>query len=160
MKLPEVLPERLTIREGRKADQQALIDFLADCLAEFDLALDFDGTDRDLLEIEQAYRDGYFGVIESGDTLAGTFALFPLSDDTAEIRKMYLSAEWRGRGLGRQLLATLEDMARRKGFQRIELETASPMHAAIHVYQSSGYREMPASGCGNRCDRRFFKQLA
>ena len=159
MELLEGLPATLTQRMAGADDRKSLIAFLTERLAEFGLKLDFDGTDRDLLDLETAYQKGYFGILEHNGAPIGTLALFPLSESVAEIRKMYLLPAWRGQGLGRKMLQTLESMARQLGFTRVELETSSPMQTAIHLYTSSGYQEMPATGCGNRCDRRFFKLL-
>ena len=71
-----------------------------------------------------------------------------------ELRKMYLRPEWRGRGIGKALLATALDHARRTGRKTIELETNRAMTDAIGLYTSRGFREIEGETCA-RCDRRF-----
>lgn len=66
------------------------------------------------------------------------------SAGTVEIKQMFVSAEGRGRGHGRALLAALEDAARALGAKRILLDTAAPLREAHALYVSAGYRPIPA----------------
>jgi GNAT superfamily N-acetyltransferase len=60
-------------------------------------------------------------------------------DGDAEIKRMYVVPEARGRGLARQLLARLEEDARAAGRTRMVLETGTAQPEAIGLYTSSGY---------------------
>ncbi|MCH6160768.1 GNAT family N-acetyltransferase [Streptomyces marispadix] len=61
------------------------------------------------------------------------------SDGDAEIKRMYVVREARGRGLARRILAALEDDARASGRVRMVLETGTAQPEAIALYVSSGY---------------------
>jgi GNAT superfamily N-acetyltransferase len=61
------------------------------------------------------------------------------SDGDAEIKRMYVVPEARGRGLSRLMLAALEDDARAAGRVRMVLETGLKQPEAISLYVSSGY---------------------
>lgn len=63
--------------------------------------------------------------------------------DTCELRKMYLLAEARGRGIGRELLELCLDAAKRCGFARCYLETLETMHAARKLYEAHGFVRLP-----------------
>jgi GNAT superfamily N-acetyltransferase len=52
--------------------------------------------------------DGAFVVARAGETMVGCGAIVFLDDETAEIKRMWILAEVRGRGLGKRLLAWLE----------------------------------------------------
>ncbi|MFF4834650.1 GNAT family N-acetyltransferase [Streptomyces sp. NPDC001315] len=60
-------------------------------------------------------------------------------DGDAELKRMYVVAEARGRGLARRMLAALEDDARAAGRVRMVLETGVEQPEAIGLYTSSGY---------------------
>jgi GNAT superfamily N-acetyltransferase len=62
----------------------------------------------------------------------------------AELKRMWLAPEVRGRGLGRRLLAELERHAYDAGVRTVRLETNSALKEAIRLYRVSGYREVPA----------------
>ncbi|NLU70020.1 GNAT family N-acetyltransferase [Streptomyces sp. HNM0574] len=61
----------------------------------------------------------------------------------AEIKRMFVVREARGRGLARRILALLEDDARRAGRTRMVLETGARQQEAITLYESSGYVPAP-----------------
>ncbi len=64
----------------------------------------------------------------------------------------------RGRGLGRFLLAQLEQEIRSRGFKEIWIETATVLQEAVRLYERSGYQS--ATGVETlRCDRIYRKVL-
>ncbi|GAB2754855.1 GNAT family N-acetyltransferase [Streptomyces bullii] len=60
-------------------------------------------------------------------------------DGDAELKRMYVIEEMRGRGLARRVLAALEEDARTAGRIRMVLETGTKQPEAIALYTSSGY---------------------
>ncbi|NEB40890.1 GNAT family N-acetyltransferase [Streptomyces sp. SID14515] len=60
-------------------------------------------------------------------------------DGDAEIKRMFVIPEGRGRGLARRMLAALEEDARAAGRIRMVLETGDQQPEAIALYASSGY---------------------
>ncbi|URM91057.1 GNAT family N-acetyltransferase [Streptomyces sp. MRC013] len=61
------------------------------------------------------------------------------ADGDAELKRMYVVREVRGRGLARRVLARLEEDARAAGRRRMVLETGTRQPEAIALYLSSGY---------------------
>jgi len=61
----------------------------------------------------------------------------------AELKRMWVSRDARGLGLGRRLLAELEQHAIASGVEVVRLETNRTLKEAIALYRSSGYREVP-----------------
>lgn len=57
----------------------------------------------------------------------------------AELKRMYVVEEMRGRGLARRILAALEEDARAAGRIRMVLETGAKQPEAVALYRSSGY---------------------
>jgi SAM-dependent methyltransferase/GNAT superfamily N-acetyltransferase len=66
--------------------------------------------------------------------------------DTAEVKRMYVVAGARGKGLARQLLAHLERTAAEAGVEALVLETGTMQPEAMALYESSGYRLVPGFG--------------
>ncbi len=77
-------------------------------------------------------------VIEDAAVL-GCGGLRPIAPRVAEIKRMYLRPEARGRGLGRQLLEALLAASRQEGYQQIRLDTDGLMPAAIQLYRTAGF---------------------
>jgi putative acetyltransferase len=79
-----------------------------------------------------------------------------LGPGTAELRRMYVRPAFRGRGLARQMIVAVEEEALAAGHPLIRLDLEARLSAAIALYQSAGYRQIPSSGP----DRlRFEKRL-
>lgn len=60
----------------------------------------------------------------------------------AYVKRMWVSPSVRGLGLGRRLLASLEDWAAAHGARTLRLETNRALTEAIALYGSAGYREV------------------
>ncbi|MGW5633371.1 GNAT family N-acetyltransferase [Streptomyces sp. NPDC003832] len=60
-------------------------------------------------------------------------------DGDAELKRMYVIDDMRGRGLARRVLAALEEDARAAGRVRMVLETGAKQPEAVALYESSGY---------------------
>ncbi|MFS4094092.1 GNAT family N-acetyltransferase [Streptomyces sp. AF1A] len=60
-------------------------------------------------------------------------------DGDAELKRMFVIEEMRGRGLARRILAELEEDARMAGRVRMVLETGTAQPEAVALYTSSGY---------------------
>lgn len=72
----------------------------------------------------------------------GCGALKLNDDEPAEIKRMWVAPSARGLGLGRRLLAELEEQARARGIMKVQLETNSTLTEAIRLYRSAGYEEV------------------
>jgi len=59
-----------------------------------------------------------------------------------ELKRMWISPDSRGLGVGRRLLIDLERRAREAGASVVRLETNESLKEAIQLYRSSGYREV------------------
>lgn len=127
-------------------------------LGEYRLAPDPDGTDADLADLEGNYwkKGGVFHVVLSPDgSIVGCAGLFQLSSAEVELRKMYLLPAARGRGIGKLLLSRLIADARRLGYQRVVLETASVLTEAIELYRSAGFSPISRDHLSPRCDQAW-----
>jgi len=69
--------------------------------------------------------------------------------NAAEIKRMFVVASARGRGLSRVVLAELEDSARAAGLGWLVLETGLPQTSAVALYRSSGYVEIQGLSFGH-----------
>jgi putative acetyltransferase len=66
--------------------------------------------------------------------------------DHAEVKRLYVRPDQRKRGIGRHLMARLEDRARELGARSVRLETGNRQLAAIKFYESIGYKRCPLFG--------------
>lgn len=86
---------------------------------------------------------GTFLIVYTDGEAVGCGGFKRLDVRTAEIKRMYVAPAARGRGLGRRILDRLETGARSAGYVSIRLDTGDRLPAAIELYRSAGYREIP-----------------
>lgn len=77
-------------------------------------------------------------------------------EGVAEVKRVFLKKEYRGRGLAKELMRQLEERARAKGYQKLVLETGAVLKEAYHLYQKLGYELIENYGpyrcmCGSIC---------
>ena len=87
----------------------------------------------------------YLVVVDGGRAVA-CGGIQALDRDTGELKRMYVRPAYRGRGIARQLLAALEELAFQQGHSVVCLETGTYLPAAIGLYTSAGYRPIPVYG--------------
>ena len=63
-----------------------------------------------------------------------------LEDGWGEIKRMYVDPGERRRGIGRAVLAAIEDAARSRGCALLQLEMGNLQPEALALYRSCGYR--------------------
>lgn len=95
---------------------------------------------------EVAEPRGAFLIAYNGSEAVGCGAIRRLDEDTAEIKRMYVTPQARGRGVGRRLLAALEAEARRLHVSRIVLETGQRQPDALALYARAGFVRIPPFG--------------
>lgn len=76
----------------------------------------------------------------------GCGALREYEPDIAEIKRMYVREEMRGRGIAGMVLAELENWAKELNFAECILETGVKQPEAIGLYKKHGYRIIPSYG--------------
>jgi putative acetyltransferase len=64
----------------------------------------------------------------------------------AEIKRMYVKPEFRGKGLGKQILNELTKWAKECDYDKCILETAKSMTDAVFLYKNYGFTMIPNYG--------------
>jgi GNAT superfamily N-acetyltransferase len=85
---------------------------------------------------------GFVVLTEDGRPVAGG-GVKRLDDRTCEIKRMYVVPDARGRGVGRELLAALESLARDLGYAVARLDTGAKQPGARRMYERAGYVAVP-----------------
>lgn len=103
---------------------------------------------------------GVFLVVREDDgTPVGCGGVKLIDSDTAEIKRMWLHASTRGRGLGALLLDALENAARDLGATKGVLDTNSTLETAIAMYRRHGWADVPAYNDNPYATHWFAKTL-
>jgi putative acetyltransferase len=158
----------ISLRPIRPEDDAAVADIIRTVMTEMNAAgAGFAIHDDEVKAMAAQYgqpRSAYLVVVREDGAVVGGGGIAPLAggdEGTCELKKMYFLPEARGRGVGAELLRTLEEKARAFGYRRIYLETLTGMDAAMKLYRKLGFREGCRSGNTGHfgCDKFFEKAL-
>lgn len=136
--------EILDIRPARLDDMPQVRAMLAEYVAWIGLDLAFQEIDAELegLPGEYAPPRGALFVVQDGDRLVAMIAFRPLDEATCEMKRLFVRAEARGRGLARRLITRALDDARRVGYGEMRLDTLPMMGDAQALYVAFGFADI------------------
>ena len=89
----------------------------------------------------------------------GCVGLRRAEEGTGEITKMYVAPRARRLGIGRRLLAAVEDAARDQGLRALRLDTRDDLVEARAMYAAGGYAPIPPHRDRLYADHWFAKDL-
>ena len=110
------------------------------------------------LSVINGEKDSFFAAFNTIDALQNVIVAFdqekpigcgafkPYSDESAEIKRMFVQEEYRGQGIAQGVLSALETWASELGFSTCILETSKSMLPAVRLYEKYGYAVIPNYG--------------
>ncbi len=143
------MPESTTLTavtsadDGHAARARTLLLEYAESL---DVDLSFQNFDRELSDFPAGYLppSGALILAIRGEQLAGSVAMRKLDAETCEMKRLYVRADFRGLGVGRELAVAIIDAAGDRGYRRMRLDTLPGMEGAQRLYRTLGFREIAA----------------
>lgn len=91
-------------------------------------------------------EDTFVLVVKTNDQTIGCGAFRPMEDGVAEIKRMFVHPDHRGKGLSKLILSELETWIKEKQYSYIKLETGNKNIAALSLYPASGYEPIEPFG--------------
>jgi len=134
-----------SIRAARDADSGQIIDLIAAVFSEYPgCVLDVDGESPHLRRPASFFGEqgGQLWVVEQDGRILACGG-FTEHDGRFELKHLYVSAAVRRQGFANQLCQLVEEAARKRGKQRIELWTDTRFADAHRFYERRGYVRGP-----------------
>jgi ribosomal protein S18 acetylase RimI-like enzyme len=110
-----------------------------------EIDLCFQSFEQELAELPGDYipPTGCLLLAFDDDQLAGCIALRRFDERTCEMKRLFVRAQFRGKGFGRQLIDAIIRAAKQIGYEHMRLDTLPPkMDDAIRLYRSYGFEEI------------------
>lgn len=133
----------MELRPIEEKDNPAVAELIRRSLKEFGLdkpgTAYFDPQLDNLADYYSGHQGKAFFVLEDQGEIVGCGGFEGIADGIAELQKLYLAANSRGKGYSSRILKRIFEEARTAGFQQLYLETTTALSAAVAVYQHYGF---------------------
>ena len=112
-------------------------------LSPIDLPID----DEDLNAIPETYSGkGGFWLAIQGDRVIGAVSLKEMGENIAKLKRMFVTSDLHGKGVGEALLNYALNHAKTQGFTKVILNTNEHMTRAHHFYEKHGFKHTVKTG--------------
>ncbi|MEP5811108.1 MAG: GNAT family N-acetyltransferase [Roseibium sp.] len=113
-----------------------------------DIDLTYQGFEEELAGLPGKYTEpsgALFLARNTSDEALGCVGLRAMAGaGICEMKRLYVSPDGRGLGIGAALVNKVVSAARAAGYQRMRLDTLPTMTGAIKLYTKAGFTEIPA----------------
>jgi len=121
--------------------QKDVISFFTNILPEYGRVFDPDHAHRSLLNIKESYR--LFLCMYDDEQLVGTIGFKHFEGDICELKAVYVSKQYQGRGLGEKLVKEAIFYAKEYGYNKMYLDTIKDTSSkAVKLYDRLGFHEI------------------
>lgn len=115
--------------------------------AEAELVVRYGGLDDSELGLTAAMFDPPGGVFlvaraDGRSEPIGGVGLRCVAATTGEVRRLWVDPGWRGRGVGRDLMTSLEESATHLGVDELRLATGDRQPEAVSLYEDMGWERV------------------
>lgn len=123
------------------SDQIEVKDFILSQWEEFGFSYKKE-YDYDLDDPQRYYleKGGMFYILKDQNKIIGTMAIINKGNNIAELKRLYVDNNYRGRKLGSMLVDTSLQWCQEHGFNKVEFETNKKFEKAHLLYVRRGFK--------------------
>ena len=110
----------------------------------FQKYLDIQHYDEEIAHLEAKYGMpfGRLYLAYCNGEAAGCIGLRKIDEENCEMKRLYVRPEFRGKGIGYQLIEKIIEDARETGYRHMLLDTLPFLKSALHMYKKCGFYEI------------------
>ena len=136
----------MKIVQATDKDMAAVRALFCEYQASLGIDLCFQGFEQELATLPGNYAPphGAIFLAVEGNVIAGCVGIRPRVEVEAELKRLYVRPDHRGRGFGAQLFRTAMSRARAIGYSCVVLDTLPSMRVARSLYVEYGFAQISA----------------
>ncbi len=121
-----------------------------------DFMLDFLGEDSSFYtRYSEAENIEAVWAAYENSLLAGCVAYRKRAAETGEVKRLFVRREYRGKGIAKKLLNTLEHYAKEQGCRSLYLDTRISLEPAVSLYRAFGFQVIFQQGLYIQMEKRL-----
>jgi putative acetyltransferase len=107
--------------------------------------LSFQNFDDELNRLQEMYSEPTGGLILASidNKVIGVAGIRKFESKDCELKRMYVNNEYRNLGIGKILLESAIELAKKLHYNKLKLDTLGFMKSAIKLYEAYGFMEIP-----------------
>ena len=135
----------MILREFRQEDQPGIVSLQEEFMNEFFPEYADDPRqyewNADAYDVNQHYiqKGGKVWVVDDDNHIAGFGCVRIVDSHTAEIKRVRINAQYRGKGWGSTIIEKIEEHCANYNFRRLLVDTEESLKAARSMYDNMGY---------------------
>jgi GNAT superfamily N-acetyltransferase len=136
-------PGQVLVGPARHDYVSGVIALIGRVFAEYGFVWDPAAEVPDLLDFQEHYvaPRGAFFIVRRGDRIVGSVGIERIDGDTAELHRLYLDPDLRGRGLGQTLVGEVITWCRARAVSRLVLWSDTRFEQAHRLYTRMGFHQ-------------------
>ncbi|WP_341225008.1 GNAT family N-acetyltransferase [uncultured Arcticibacterium sp.] len=137
----------MKIRKAESTEMETVRTLFKDYAKELNVDLCFQSFDEELKKLPGVYAEpeGCILVVEDNDSsLQGVVGLKKLEEGVCEMKRLYITPEFRKGGNGRKLANALLEEAKVKEYKIMKLDTIERLAPAVKLYKELGFEKTKA----------------
>ena len=141
----------ISIREFKKQDQKQIYALVTSVLKKEFNVDESTYPETDLAHISTSYggKRDIFLVAILGNSVVGTIAIKEDDKNTALLRRISVNPEFRGIGLGKQLIIKAVEFCQENDYRLINFRSTDKMEAANNLCQKNGFKVRASMDLGH-----------
>jgi putative acetyltransferase len=107
--------------------------------------LDFQDFDTEMSNLPGKYahdKGGCLYLVYVDDSPIGCAGLYKLNDKICEIKRVFVSPHYQGKGIGRMIMETAISDGKKLGYDKLYLDSLHRLEAAKQLYLKLGFQEI------------------
>jgi len=138
------MSKHIHIQKLQKADIGATKELIEEYIRRTNVDLCFQNIEKELATFPDIYREpeGAFLVAKDKGAIAGCVGMKKIGDGICEMKRLYVKDAYKGMGIGKALVRSIIEEARRKGYLKMRLDTLKKMERARRLYNECGFYEI------------------
>ncbi len=136
------MEKNIVLRKAVIGDIEQIKRILFSSLKEYEIAIPDNYSVSDIDSIYAKNKIEQVFVAVRGDSVIGFVVLKPITEESIELKRLYLTSTQRGQGLGKDLLNYTINYANENNYKYIRLETTSKFKEAVSLYKKHGFLEL------------------
>jgi putative acetyltransferase len=149
------------ITANSKTAYEAAAILFKEYAAWLNIDLSFQKFDEELLQLQEMYSfpNGAILLSKKENIFTGCVAVRKKEKDIAELKRMFIKAEYRKEGIGALLLQNALEIAKALHYKKIRLDTLDTMIPAINLYKKYRFYEIEPYYFNPEKNAMFFEKI-